>query len=271
MHTDPKGVRDLPDYDRSRLYFLSSHQHAGAQDATVRGACQQVGNPLDPGPVLRALWAALDQWSTRGTAPPPSTVPRLSDGTLVPALPQSGVGFPNVPGLTYTGLKSTRYRLDYGPGFYRTGVMTINPPAVKPPIFDNPLNGAIYPTYVPKTDSDGNDIAGIRLPDIAVPLATYTGWSLRGGAHANDGCDTLGQMIPFAKTKAERESSGDPRLSIEERYPSMQAYLETVDRAIDDLVGRRLVLREDAPRLRSRLQAAGAATGAIRQTANSAR
>jgi hypothetical protein len=79
--------------------------------------------------------------------------------------------------------------------------MTTNPPAITPPMFENPKNGPIYPTYVPKTDEDGNEIAGIRLPDVTVPLATSAGWSLRGGAHANDGCEGAGKMIAFPKTK----------------------------------------------------------------------
>ncbi len=261
MHTDPLGAGDLPEHPMSRLYLFSSHEHAFAQDPTSRGACQQVGNPLDPGPVLRALWAALDAWVTRGIAPPPSRVPRIADGTLVPPLPQSVAGFPGIPGVTYTGLKSTRYRLDYGADFYRTGIMTINPPVVKAPIFDNPANGPIYPTFVAKTDVDGNETAGIRLPDVAVPLATYTGWSLRGGVHANDGCDTQGQMIPFARTRAERMASGDPRLSIEERYPSAAVYREAVDRAIADLVAGRLMLPDDVASERVRLLGAGRAAG----------
>jgi len=114
------------------------------------------------------------------------------------------------------------------------------------PIFDNPKNGAIYPTFVPKTDADGNDIGGVRLPDVKVPLATYTGWSLRSGAQSNDGCEGTGQMIAFSKTKAERVASGDPRLSVEERYPSAEAYSAAAKQAIDDLVGKRYMLREDA-------------------------
>src|SRR5438132_2627724 len=110
--------------------------------------------------------------------------------------------------------------------------MAINPPVVTPPILDNPKNGPIYPTYVPKTDADGNDIAGVRLPDVTVPLATYTGWALRAGAQANDGCEGTGQMIAFPKTKADRIASGDPRLSIEERYPSLAAYSSQVTRAV---------------------------------------
>jgi hypothetical protein len=147
----------------------------------------------------------------------------------------------------YTGLKSTRYLLDYGPMFDQ-GVMSINPPPMARPYFDNPANGRIYPTFVPKTDRDGNDIAGIRLPDVAVPLATYTGWSLRAAATGgpNDGCEGSGQMIPFPKTAADRAASGDPRLSIEERYGSFSGYYWARYFAVQRLAEQRLLLSEDA-------------------------
>ena len=261
MHTDPTGTKDLPDSPFTRIYFISSHQH-GTGNATAKGACQQFQNPLDSAPVQRALFIALDEWSTKGTLPPPSQVPRLSDGTLVPA---NATGFPTIPGVMNNGLKTTRYLLNYGPNFYATGIPTINPPVMTPPYQDNRANGPIYPSFVPKTDSDGNDIAGLRLPDVTVPLATYTGWALRGGAQAGDGCEGSGQYIPFAKTKAERMASGDPRLSIEERYPRFSAYYDAVKKAIDDMVARRLMLREDAQRNLDRLVQAGKATGAIKE------
>jgi hypothetical protein len=245
FHTDPMGKMDLPDHPMARLYFMSSMQH-GTGNGDAKGACQQFGNPLDSGPVQRALWEALDQWSTKGVVPPPTMVPRLADGTLVPPMPQQGQGFPKIPGVTYSGLKSTRYLLNYGPHYYETGIMTVNPPVITPPMFDNPKNGAIYPTFVPKTDADGNDIAGVRLPDVKVPLATYTGWALRSGAHGNDGCEGTGQMIAFSKTKAERLASGDPRPSVEERYASAEAYSTAARQAIEDLVAKRYMLREDA-------------------------
>jgi hypothetical protein len=230
----------------ARNYFISSHQH-GVGNGTARGNCQQLGNPLSVFTVMRALWVALDEWSTKGTAPPPSAVPRLDNGTLVPALPQSGMGFPNIPGVMYTGLKSTRYLLDYGPTFDQ-GVMMVNPPPMQRPFFDNPANGKIYPTFVPKTDRDGNDIAGIRLPDVAAPLATYTGWSLRSATAGGpgDGCEGSGQMIPFQKTRADREASGDPRLSIEERYGSFSGYYWARYSAVQALAEKRLLLSEDA-------------------------
>jgi hypothetical protein len=267
--TDPSGKKDLPDQTMARDYFISSEQH-GTGNPTRKGNCQQLQNPLDSAPVLRALFVALDEWSTKGIAPPPSAVPRLGDGTLVPPLPQTKAGFPKIPGVTYTGLMTTRYLFNYGADFYRTGIMTINPPAVAPPLFDNPRNGPIYPSYVPKTDADGNDIAGVRLPDVTAPLATYTGWALRAGPQANDGCEAAGQYIPFPKTKAERTASGDPRLSIEERYPSFSAYSSAIEKALDNMIARRLMLPEDRAANLDRLLRAGMATGAF-ASPNSAR
>jgi len=113
---------------------------------------------------------------------------------------------------------------------------------------------------VPKTDSDGNDIAGVRLPDVSVPLATYTGWALRAGAQANDGCEGSGQSIAFARTAADR-ANGDPRPSVAERYPSFDAYYPKVVSAIDDLIAQRLMLCEDAQSELNRLVANGAARG----------
>jgi hypothetical protein len=261
MSTDPTGHFDLPDHPASRLYLLSSKQHGGAGNPTSKGSCQQFLNPLDSAPVQRALWEDLDQWSTRGAEPPDSEVPKLRDGTLVPPLPQSRVGFPHIPGVTYTGLKTTRYRFNYGPNFYQTFIPTINPPVITPPYEDNPANGPIYPSYVPKTDSDGNDIAGIRLPELTVPLATYTGWGLRSGVWANDGCEASGQYIPFLATKAARQAAGDPRPSVEERYHSYAQYREKVVHAVDDLVRRRFMICDDTQSVATRLLQAGVTAG----------
>ncbi|HVV61535.1 MAG TPA: alpha/beta hydrolase domain-containing protein, partial [Pseudolabrys sp.] len=261
MSTDPTGRVDLPDHPLTRLYLLSSAQHASAGNPASKGSCQQFLNPLPPQQVERALWQDLDQWSTRGILPPSSQVPKLRDHTLVPPLPQSVVGFPNIPGVTYTGLKTTRYRFNYGPNFYQTGIPTINPPVIHPPYEDNPANGPIYPSYVPKTDKDGNDIAGIRLPDVTVPLATYTGWALRAGAWANDGCEGSGQYIPFARTKADRLASGDPRLSVEERYATYDQYHALVINAVDQLVRKRFMLCSDADAYVATRLAAGVAAG----------
>jgi len=264
FHTNTQGTADLPGHPLARLYLISSHQHSNPGNVNSKGSCQQFGNPLASEPVQRALWEAMDKWSTQGIEPPPSMVPRLADGTLVPPLPQSAAGFPNIPGVTYTGLKSTRYRFNYGPNFYATGIMTTYPPVVSSPMFDNLANGPIYPSLVPKTDVDGNEIAGIRLPDVRVPIRTYSGWSLRSGVWANDGCEGSGQSVAFPATKANRVASGDPRLSVEERYPTFLDYYFKVAKAINDMVAERFMLPEDAGAAMNRMLNAGFATGAIK-------
>jgi hypothetical protein len=245
FHTNTQGTADVPDHPMTRTYFISSHQH-GVGNGSSKGSCQQLGNPLSAFPVMRALFVDMDEWVTQGVQPPASARPRLSDGTLVAPLPQAAMGFPNIPGVQYTGLKSTRYLLNYGPMFDQ-GIMTINPPVTTQPFFDNPANGKIYPTLIPKTDADGNDIAGIRLLDVQMPLATYTGWSLRAVANGGpDGCEGSGQMIPLAKTAAERAASGDPRLSVQERYGSFSRYYWERYFATNRMIDQRLMLGEDA-------------------------
>ncbi|HEX7272780.1 MAG TPA: alpha/beta hydrolase domain-containing protein [Casimicrobiaceae bacterium] len=263
MSTDPTGTFDLPDQPEARVYLLSSKQHGGPGNPKSKGSCQQFLNPLASEQVQRALWQDLDAWSTMGIAPPPSRVPGLADGTLVPPPDPSLTDglYVGIPGVTYTGLKTTRYRFNYGPLFYSTGIPTINPPAGGPPYEDNPANGPIYPSYVPRVDSDGNDIAGIRLPELTVPLATYTGWGLRSGVWANDGCEASGQYIPFQATKAARIAAGDPRPSVQERYPSFAMYRAAVMNAIDQLVKDRFLLCEDTQAMYSRLLQAGLDAG----------
>ena len=221
----------------------------------------------------RALFVALDEWATEGRKPPKSRVPKLKDGTLVPPLPQSGMGFPNIPSpfadtpgplVTYTGLKTTRYHFDYGLNFYETGIATVNPPTfpfTTPSYQDDTRNGPIYPSFIPKTDSDGNDIAGVRLADVTVPLATYTGWALRLGAQASDGCEANGQFIPFAKTEVERAAKGDPRASVASRYPTFDDYHAKVRHALNDMVEDRLLLCEDTAAEEARLMQAGLTRG----------
>ena len=259
LHTTPDGLHDLPDSPFARNYFISSHQH-GVGSATSKGSCQQFQNPLDSAPVQRALFVALDEW-VHGQEPPRSRVPRLRDGTFAQPLSQAAVGFPSIPGVTYTGLETTRYLFDYGPGYYTTGIATINPPLVTPPYQNNPANGPIYLSWVPRTDRDGNDVAGVRLADVTVPLATYTGWALRAGAQANDGCESSGQFIPFPKTLAARLNTGDPRFSVQERYPTFVTYQLQVLRALDRMVRQRLLLCEDADAEQTRLYANGVALG----------
>jgi hypothetical protein len=185
---------------------------------------------------LRALLVALDQWVTAGKEPPASRVPRRANGTLVPSLPQSRVGFPSIPGVKYTGLMTTGDLFDYGSQFEQ-GILTTLPPR---------LLGSPYPALVPKTDELGNDLAGIRLPAVAVPLATYTGGGLRAAAYGGDDlCDGAGSMIPLRTTETERIAAGDPRPSLEQLYGDHWGYVLRVARAALELYDQRLMLWDD--------------------------
>ncbi|MGH9719374.1 MAG: alpha/beta hydrolase domain-containing protein [Bryobacteraceae bacterium] len=235
LHTDTLG-NDLPDPLNVRFYFLAGIPHVAS---TTRGICQQPGNPLVPNPAIRALLLALDEWISDDQLPPESRVPRRGDGTLVPSLPQEGVGFPRIPGVTYSGLMTTGDLFEFGASF-NYGILM-----VLPPIF----RGSPYPGFVPRTDIDGNGFAGVRLPQIAVPLATYSGWSLRAVEFGGDDlCDHFGQGIDFPQTAAERVTTGDTRLSIEERYPNHGKYVSAVADAANELLKQRLLLPEDVER-----------------------
>ncbi len=243
---DAKG-KDLTNVPANvRNYFISSMHHGGAFAAPGKGICQQARNPMTPNAILRAMLIDMDEWVSKGTEPPASLVPSVAKGTLVPPLPQEKQGFPKLQGVTYNGRMHTGDLFDYGPEFDK-GIMTVLPPK---------LVGTPYPALVPKTDVDGNDAAGIRMPDVAVPVATYTGWALRANpAGGNDGCDGAGQVIPFAKTKAERMANGDPRASLEERYPTHEAYVQAVTAAANALKAQRLLLDEDVQRYIQRAEA----------------
>jgi hypothetical protein len=249
LTTDGQGHDlDLDSVRHVRYYQLASLPHgAGTGD----GICQQPRNPLIPDPVLRALLVDLDQWVTGGQEPPDNRVPTFAGHTLAPSLPQAGVGFPDIPGVTYNGVLHTGDLWDFGP-FFGAGILTVMPPV--------PL-GTPYKIFVPVTDDDGNDLAGIRTPDVAVPLATYTGWGLRAFVTGDpvpmvDGCDAAGQAIAFAETAAERLANGDPRPSIEERYPDHATYVNLVTDAAANLENERLLLSEDVQAYIAAAQAA---------------
>jgi hypothetical protein len=240
LQTDSKG-NDLPGLADVRYYLLASSPHGGGNGP---GICAQLRNPMRPNEFLRAMLVALDEWVSAGTAPPDDRMPRVKDGTLAPPLPQEGMGFPKIPGVVYNGVHHTGDLFDFGPHFDE-GMLSVQPPK---------LVGTPYPVFVPKTDADGNDIAGVRLPEIAVPVATHTGWALRADGH--DGCDAAGQRIPFAKTKAAREAAGDPRLSLAERYPDHATYVRLVTQAAQELKAQRFLLDEDVARIIAAAQAA---------------
>jgi hypothetical protein len=235
LHMDSKG-RDLGDAPGVRLYLMASRPHGDGVPASGPGICQQDRNPLVGNQGLRALLVDLDKWVTDDNAPPASKLPRRDDGTLVSSK-QTDVGFPAIPGVTYNGRMHTGDLFDFGPQA-DAGILTVLPPK---------MMGSPYPAFVPRADADGNTLAGIRLPDIVVPVATYTGWNLRKNP-AEDGCDHSGMVIPFAKTKAERLQKGDPRPSLEERYTDHGAYVDAVRKAAADSLRQGFLLQEDADR-----------------------
>ncbi|MHB1081251.1 MAG: alpha/beta hydrolase domain-containing protein [Prosthecobacter sp.] len=234
LHTDVEGRQDIELPPEVRVYLVAGAQHLGAGDGSP-GIGQQPGNTLnDRGPVLRAMLVALDEWVGNGIAPPPSRHPRIADGTLTD-LPSWR--FPRIPGVNLPSRYYQPWRLDFGPRFHTEGIADTIPPKI----------GAPFHTLIPAVDADGNETAGIRLPEVAVPLGTFTGWSLRAAAFGAEGALTpfTGMMIPFALTKAEREKSGDPRPAVRERYPTREAYLGRMTEAALHLKRERFLLDED--------------------------
>jgi hypothetical protein len=244
--TDGLG-HDIALPETVRLYFMSGEQHGPAAVPT-RGICQQLSNPLPRGGHHRAVLVALDEWVTKGKRPPRSRYPRVHDGTLVPP-DQESTGFPSIPGVVYAGLVNASGVRDFGPGVTdNRGLVTLNPPV--------PVPGGDHVILVTKVDADGNDIAGVRVPQLEVPLATYTGWNVRAaGFSEGDLCDLTGMYLPFAKTRAERLASGDSRLSLEERYKTHDKYVQEVETAARKLMKRRLLLEEDYDRIVSEAEA----------------
>jgi hypothetical protein len=175
---------------------------------------------------------------TNGTAPPDSKIPRVGKDELVAP---GALNFPKVPGIALPKEPYLAWHLDFGPDFRSKGLVAYDPPKV----------GTAFPVLVPQVNSDGNETAGIRLPEQLVPLATYTGWNLRDPkVGAPDVIyNMVGSFIPFARSKAEREASGDPRLSIEERYKDKEEYLRKVKEAAVALSGTRFLLKEDVEKV----------------------
>jgi len=214
--------------DNVRLFLLSNLQHyALAQDKSqLVKVCANPTNPLNAGPAVRALLVAMNEWIAKGTLPPDSRYPSRADATLAPPW-ANAVGFPNIPGFAYPS--------------------RIAQPTVLKSEDMPPSKGAAYPVFVPKTDADGRDIAGIHLPTLEAPAATHTGWNLRkAGFSEGELCDNNGSMMPFAATREERLKINDPRLSMEERYPNAGDRAAAIAKATQQMVRDRLLLEEDA-------------------------
>lgn len=247
IHTSADGKRDAPISDSVRIYHLTGLQHFSGPFPPQRGSGDLLGQqPESPLPVKyfwRAMIANMDAWVRNNTQPPPSSYPKIADGTLVPL---SKYVFPSIPGVNQPHEADEGYRLDFGP-HWREGILSIEPPKVGPP----------FPVLVPQADADGNDRDGVRLPEITVPLATYTGWNLRAAAIGapDERVSFEGSYLPFPRTAAERHKTGDPRKSIAERYRDRADYLTRYGHAIDELVKERWILQEDRETLRQRGEA----------------
>jgi hypothetical protein len=184
----------------------------------------------------------MDRWVKDGTEPPASVYPKLADGTLVP------LGkwiFPKIPGVNTPTELNLAYRLNFGLQ-WKQGIISTEPPAV----------GAPFPGFVPQPDAAGNDTGGVRLPELEVPLATYTGWNLRDPSIGapQQRLSFVGSFIALTRTEQERKQAGDPRASIGERYASRDDYMSKFEQAAKKLIDQRFVLQEDLPAILARGQ-----------------
>jgi len=239
-HTDVGGTRDETPPAYVRQYLFAGSQHTpGAlppppADPNTGGRGFHPFSVVDYSPLLRAALVNLDRWVGEGVEPPPSAVPRLADGTAV-AAETTRVVYAAIPGARFPDHVQRPQRLDFGPAVER-GIATL-PPKL----------GAPFVTFVSAVDGDGNERAGIRPPELRVPLATFMGWNPR---HPEQGAPgdimaMMGSTLAFARTAAERARTGDPRLSIEERYAGREAYLARVRQDAGAMVAARQLLAED--------------------------
>ncbi len=247
VHADPDGLRDVAHGPNARVYLFAGTEHGlgiwPPSDRSVAAAdphgwverAQNLRSTVNYSRLLRACLVNLDRWVSEGIEPPPSSHPRLDEGTAV-APDALHKAFDRIPGARYPRHHARARRLDFGAD-PELRVMAAVPPR----------EGPVFGALVSAVDEDGNETSGIPLPEVRVPLATHTGWNLRhpdiGGAEQL--LYFAGALIPFATTREARRASDDPRLSIEERYPSREAYLERVRRAAQDLVAERHLLEED--------------------------
>ncbi|HXW96251.1 MAG TPA: alpha/beta hydrolase domain-containing protein, partial [Gemmatimonadales bacterium] len=236
---DSDGDRDLDIPENVRIYHWSSTQHGGSQPAVAPSqnpVCEQLNNLNSYTYNFRALLLRLREWVVNDRQPPHSRYASLRNGELVPA---SQVQFPTIPGVTSVGNFNSRQVLDRGRRFDSkddSGVMD-EPPVVR----------FTYRELLPRVNDDGNEVDGVRSTQLRVPLGTYSGWNTRKmGFGFPDLCDLTGQYVPFAVHKADRMASGDPRLSVEERYGSKAGYIAAVQQALQEQLDEGLLLPDDA-------------------------
>jgi hypothetical protein len=244
IHVSADGKQDAPMSSSVRIYHFTGLQHFSGPFPPAKGEGDLLGQePESPLPVKyfwRAMISNMDAWVRSNTLPPASNYPKIANGTLVPL---AQYALPKIPGVNQPHEANQAYRLDFGPN-WREGVLSIQPPKV----------GQAFPALVPQVDADGNERDGVRLPEITVPLATYTGWNLRDptiGA-PDQRVAFEASYLPFPRTAADRQKTGDPRKSVAERYSNREAYLAQYKKAMDDLVKQRWILPEDSAALMRR-------------------
>lgn len=239
-HTDPLGTRDAHPPENVRFYTFGGTQHGPSGYPPGYGIGQNQANPADYRPFLRALLLALDRWARDETLPPASSHPRIDDGTLV-AFDQRSTGFPVIPGIAYPQVIHAPLCLDRGPRWDSERIIDHQPPRVI----------GVYRPLVPRCDLDGNDQGCLQPPEVGTPLASFTGWNIRRDSAGAGGelVSLTGSMIPFPRTSGDRITSSDPRRSIQERYGSLDQYLQAFRADCKQLVALRYLLPEDAERL----------------------
>jgi hypothetical protein len=259
IHTSADGKTDATVASNTRIYFLAGLEHFTVPfppENHVRGnpdyTAQQKANPNPIQWYWRALITDMDQWVKDGKQPPPSTYPKIAQKTLVTFADWK---FPKIPGVHTPHEVSTAYLLNFQVrrmdiDFGKKGSVTPERKEVVEP----PVIGGTFDALVPQSDADGNDLGGVRLPELQVPLATYTGWNLRDPSIGapEQRVSFLGSWIPLAKTAEERKKSGDPRPSIAERYLSQEEYMGRFEQAAKKLIEQRFLLQEDLPTILER-------------------
>ena len=233
-HVRPDGRADAPLPPEMRSYFFSGTQHYPRSLPISKAGARFDSNPTDQRPFQRALLRGLEAWVKDNVQPPLSVIPRLIKGELTPL---SELRFPFIPGVVPPRHPRLARRLDFGPDFNSNGYSTQEPPKVR---------GA-FPLLVPQVDHDGNDLGGIKLPEVAVPLGTFTGWNLRaaGTGAPEQMVSFVGSFFAFPRTKADRLKTHDSRASIEERYADRADYMQRVASVVDGLVAQRFLLERD--------------------------
>ena len=244
IHTSANGKGDATIGPNVRIYYFTGLQHFSGPFPPARGTASLLGRePQSPLPIRyfwRAMITNMDAWVRSGTAPPPSVYPTIAAHTLVPV---SELAFPRIPHVELPTEANTAYRLDYGP-HWRNGILAAQPRQVGKP----------FTILVPQVDADGNELAGVHLPEISAPLATYTGWNLRDPSIGSGSQRVAfeGSYLPFCLNETDRKQTGDSRKSIAERYAGRVAYLGQYARATDELIQQRWILPEDRASLLQR-------------------